>query len=193
MTLNPSSGAWLGIIESPLDIRIGIVVSIDGDPNQLVKLLSKVINEGVITINGQERFIDSLVVIIMSRSLLTDDIMRSVVEPISKLSWKLVLGPVTDFTYFSVFGSDRIDELRSIVIGSRLERLDRIPREYSVFLGKLNDYRDEVLAFRDRVRQRVLQYTMAIRRGAKESKDAVIRRIVEAWVKGEGLEDQRGL
>ena len=190
VTLNPSSGAWLGIIESPLDIRIGIVVSIDGDPNQLVKLLSKVVNEGVITINGQERFIDSLVVIIMSRSLLTDDIMRSVVEPISKLSWKLVLGPATDFTYFSVFGSDRIDELRSIVIGSRLERLDRVPREYSVFLGKLNDYRDEVLAFRDRVRQRVLQYTMAIRRGAKESKDAVIRRIVEAWVKGEGLEDQ---
>lgn len=191
VTLYPLSSAWVGIVENPLDVRIGIIVSTDGDPpNHLTKLLSKVINEGAITIDGQERFIDSLLVIIMSRTLLTSDIMKSIVESISKLSWKLVLGPATDFVYFSVFGSDKIDELRSIVIGSRLERLDRVPREYSVFLERLNDYRDEVLAFRDRVRQRVLQYTMAIRRGAKESKDAVIRRIVEAWVKGEGLEDQ---
>lgn len=191
VTLYPLSGALFGVIENPLDVRIGVIVSMDGgEPSQLIKLLSKVVNEGVITVNGQERVIDSLLVIIISRTLLTNDIVKNVVELISKLSWKLVLGPATDFTYFSIFGSDRIDELRSIVIGSRLERLDRVPREYSVFLERLNDYRDEVLAFRDRVRQRVLQYTMAIRRGAKESKDAVIRHIVEAWVKGEGLEDQ---
>ncbi len=190
VTLYPLSGALFGVIENPLDVRIGVIVSMDGEPNQLIKLLSKVVNEGIITVNGQERVIDSLLVIVISRTLLTNDIAKNVVEPISKLSWKLVLGPATDFTYFSIFGSDRIDELRSIVIGSRLERLDRVPREYSVFLERLNDYRDEVLAFRDRVRQRVLQYTMAIRRGAKESKDAVIRHIVEAWVKGEGLEDQ---
>ncbi|MGC8607726.1 MAG: hypothetical protein ACP5L5_09240 [Vulcanisaeta sp.] len=190
VTLYPSSGAWFGIIENPLDARIGVIVSIDGEPNQLIKLLSKVVNEGAMIINGQERFIDSLLVIIMSRTLLTGDIMKNVVEPVSRLSWKFVLGPVTDFTYFSVFGSDKVDELRSIVIGSRLERLDKVPREYSVFLERLNDYRDEILAFRDKVRQRVLQYTMAVKRGAKESKDVVIRRIVEAWVKGENLNDQ---
>ncbi|BDR91780.1 hypothetical protein [Vulcanisaeta souniana] len=188
--LYPESGAWFGVIENSLDARIGIIVGIDGEFDQFTKLLSKVVSEGVIPVNGQERIIDALLVVVLSRTQLTNDIVRSVVEPVSRLSWKLVLGPVTDFTYFSVFGSDRIDELRSIVIGSRLERLDRVPREYSVFLERLNDYRDEVLAFRDRVRQRVLQHTMAIRRGAKESKDAVIRRIVEAWVKGENLEDQ---
>ncbi len=188
--LYPESGAWFGVVEDPLDARIGIIVNVDGEFDQFTKLLSKVVSEGVISINGQERIIDALLVIVLSRTHLTNDIVRRVVDSVSRLSWKLVLGPVTDFTYFSVFGSDKIDELRSIVIGSRLERLDRVPREYLVFLERLNDYRDEVLAFRDRVRQRVLQYTMAIKRGAKESRDTVIRRIVEAWVRGESLEDQ---
>jgi len=181
---------WATVYEGPLDARLGVVVGLDVDINQLVRFLGKVINEGVITINGQERVLDALLVVVASRSLLTNDIIKSVSGVLGSLSWKVVLGPVGEFVYFSVFGSDDVDALRSIIIGSRLERVDRVPREYAVFLEKLNEYRNEVSAFRDKVRQRILRYTMAIRRGAKESKESVIRHIVEAWVKGEDLSDQ---
>lgn len=181
---------WATVYEGPLDARLGVVVGLDVDINQLVRFLGKVINEGVITINGQERVLDALLVVIASRSLLTNDIIKSVSGVLGSLSWKVVLGPVGEFVYFSVFGSDDVDALRSIIIGSRLERVDRVPREYAVFLEKLNEYRNEVSAFRDKVRQRILRYTMAIRRGAKESKESVIRHIVETWVKGEDLSDQ---
>jgi len=181
---------WATVYEGPLDARLGVVVGLDVDINQLVRFLGKVINEGVIAINGQERVLDALLVVVASRSLLTNDIIKSVSGVLGSLSWKVVLGPVGEFVYFSVFGSDDVDALRSIIIGSRLERVDRVPREYAVFLEKLNEYRNEVSAFRDKVRQRILRYTMAIRRGAKESKESVIRHIVEAWVKGEDLSDQ---
>ncbi len=185
-----AANTWAGVLENPLDARMGILVSIDSDQNQLSRLLNKVINEGVITINGQERTVDALLVIVISRSLLTNDLTKMLMGSMNNLSWKVVLGPVSDFVNFSVFGSDGIDRLRSIIIGSRLERLSNVPREYMAFLEELGEYRDSISAFRDKVRQRVLQYTMAIRRGAKESKEFIIRRIVDAWIKGEDLSDQ---
>jgi predicted transcriptional regulator len=191
VTLYPVvSNVWVGVFEGPLDVRLGVIVGLDVDVEGFVRFLSKVVSEGVISINGQERVLDSLLVIVASRSQLTNDLVKSVVNAVVSLPWKVVLGPLNDFAYFSVFGSDAIDSLRSIVIGSRLERLDRVPREYSIFIERLSNYRNEVSAFRDRVRQRVLQYTMAIRRGAKESREAVIRRIVKAWVENGELNDQ---
>jgi hypothetical protein len=175
-----SQGIWVSVHESPLDARLGVVVGLDADINQLIKFLGKVVSEGSFIINGQEKILDALLVIIVSRSLLTSDINNAITSALGSLSWKVVLGPINDYVYFSVFGSDGIDRLRSIIIGSRLERVDRVPREYAAFLERLNEYRNEVSAFRDRVRQRILRYTMAIRRGAKESKESVIRRIVEA-------------
>ncbi|MCG2880142.1 MAG: hypothetical protein L7H00_01825 [Vulcanisaeta sp.] len=185
-----SQGIWVSVHESPLDARLGVVVGLDANINQLIKFLGKVVSEGSFIINGQEKILDALLVIITSRSLLTSDINNAITSALGSLSWKVVLGPINDYVYFSVFGSDGIDRLRSIIIGSRLERVDRVPREYVAFLERLNEYRNEVSAFRDRVRQRILRYTMAIRRGAKESKESVIRHIVEAWAQGGDLSDQ---
>jgi hypothetical protein len=81
---------WATVYEGPLDARLGVVVGLDVDINQLVRFLGKVINEGVIAINGQERVLDALLVVVASRSLLTNDIIKSVSGVLGGLSWKVV-------------------------------------------------------------------------------------------------------
>ncbi|WP_069806575.1 hypothetical protein [Vulcanisaeta thermophila] len=181
---------WVGVLENPLDIRFGIVVSLNEELNSLTKALGKIISEGSVTINNQERFIDSLILIILLKTSLTSEVQGKIRELLQNTQWKGVLGPATGYVYPVIFGSDSLNNAREVLIGYRVEKLGRVPREFNPLIEKLNALREEVSAFKDRSRQEALKLTMAIRRGAKESKDSVIRRIVTAWVQGGELNDQ---
>lgn len=180
-------GLWLGILENPVDIRLGVMVHVGDDVDSMARSLMSIVNEGSILINGQEKFVDALLVITHSR-IHTNSELLSRFEFLEKSQWKVVLGPAPDFVKVVAFGSDMLQGLRSILAGSRLEGLGHVPREYLGLLEAARKFRESISAFRDLARRRVLNYTLAIKRSAREPKESVIRGIVLAWIKGDVID-----
>ncbi len=181
---------WGLTIEPPLDIRLGVLAFLNTPFDEVQRIIRKVVSEGVIVINNQERPIDALLIIALYKNALSAEVERVIGDALVSQRWKLVLGSAGEFVFKLVFGSNSIDVLKAVLAGSRLERLGSYPEEYGIFVERLRQIRESIAAFKEDVRKKALRLTLAIRRGARESKEQVLRRIVEAWIQGKELPDQ---
>lgn len=160
----------VAIIDNVLDARLAYIATDD-----LGKVINVALNCGV-KINGQVKYVDGLVAIIVNEQALTSQLSGNL-----NVKWCSVYDASQRILLLN-YGSDNIEELRNILIGLYvLSKFSKIPSEYSAQVQSATKFTQVLGNFRDSLRNQLLQYTLGLPR-RKEGKRDMIMSIVESWI-----------
>lgn len=136
-------------------------------------IINKIIIDGSI----ENYPVDYVIGYIFSNTLLTEEI-ENALSPLLRISWKnSYIDSSNKYIFLNVYGADKLDKLKMKIIRFKINKI----------LGKEVEPLELVESLRlgrERAREYVLKYTLALRRG-KERKEAALLKIAEQLVSGE--------
>lgn len=164
------------IWSNSLGIREGYLtfhVDSEGELEKVANMVSDIIGAGMI----KEYIIDAAYIIISSKVLLSETI-RSRLVPLLGAYWKRhYQEPASNYVTLVIYGADGMDRLKHELVMSTVSRLlKREPTE--------PEFVKEIRLGRERARENVLRYTLALKRG-KEKKQATLLKAAEQMARGE--------
>lgn len=159
-----------------------LYVDREDELKRVVEELAEVVSQGVI--NGY--VVDYLNVLLVSRVLLTETIQQAT-SPLMSAYWKrLFPDPVSKFTTLEIYGADKYEKLKQQLIKYAVDKILKRGEKPPEFV-------DAVMLGRERARENVLKYTLALKKG-KEKKAIALIKLAEALEEGgevEGLKAYR--
>jgi hypothetical protein len=165
-------GLRVAIVDNVLDARLAYATLDNPD-----KVASIALNCGV-KVNGQVKYVDGLIALVVNDQVLTNQLNTNL-----NIKWCNTYDASQRILLLS-YGSDSIEELRNTLIGLYvLSRFSKVPSEYSSQVQVAMRFIERVSAFRDSLRNHILQYTLGLPRRREGKRDA-IRGIVESWIEG---------
>ena len=170
--IKTQDGLRVVIADNALDARLAYVVLTSPDG-----ALGIAANCGV-RINGQVKHVDGLIGLVVNDQLLTSQLQGNL-----NMKWCGVYDSSQRILLIN-YGSDNIEELRGVLIGLYvLSKFSKIPSEYASQVQSATRFIEKVSAFRDSLRNQLLQYTLGLPRRREGKRDA-IRSVVKSWVEG---------
>ncbi|MEM0183990.1 MAG: ATPase [Thermoproteus sp.] len=148
----------------------------DNDLNIFRENISEIIMEGLI----DEYPVDYIIIYIFSNTLLSSELEQEL-SPLLKVSWKNSYTDTSSkYVYIHIYGADRLDKLKYKIIRYQIDKI----------LGKeagMLEVAEELRLARERARENVLKYTLALKRG-KERKEYALLKAAEQIISGSAPE-----
>ncbi|MEM1733138.1 MAG: hypothetical protein QXF38_00945 [Pyrobaculum sp.] len=158
------------------EIHIFTHVDKEEELKKVVENLAELITQGVF--NGYA--IDYIDIFVTSRVLLTDTIQNSI-SPLLLTYWKKYYKePASNFVTIHIYGADRFEKLKHEIIKYAINKF--LKRE-----SKLPQFVDVLRLGRERSRENIMKYTLALKKG-KERKFAALIKIAEQLDQGQVVE-----
>ncbi len=165
-------GLRVAIVDNVLDARLAYVTLDNPD-----KAANIALNCGV-KVNGQVKYVDGLIALVVNDQALTRQLSVNL-----NVRWCNTYDSSQRILLLS-YGSDSIEELRNTLIGLYvLSKFSKVPSEYSSQVQVAMRFIERVSAFRDSLRNHLLQYTLGLPR-RKEGKRDAIKSIIKGWIEG---------
>ncbi|WP_291765162.1 hypothetical protein [Caldivirga sp. UBA161] len=170
--IKTQDGLRIVIADNALDARLAYIVLTSPEG-----ALGIAANCGV-RVNGQVRHVDGLIGLIVNDQLLTSQLQGNL-----NVKWCGVYDASQRILLIN-YGSDNVEELRGVLIGLYvLSKFSKIPSEYASQVQSATRFIERISAFRDSLRNQLLQYTLGLPRRREGKRDA-IRSLVKGWVDG---------
>ncbi|AFA38245.1 hypothetical protein Pogu_0218 [Pyrobaculum oguniense TE7] len=146
------------------------------DLRKITEALSHITAQGVV--NGY--VVDYLNIFVVSRVLLSETIQQAI-SPLMSAYWKRFFpNPVSNFATLEIYGADKYEKLRHELIRHAIDKF--LKRE-----GKPPSFVDAVRLGREKSREQILRYTLALKRG-REKRFIALLKAAEALDAGEEVE-----
>ncbi|MEZ0248064.1 MAG: ATPase [Thermoproteus sp.] len=148
----------------------------EGDLNAFKENINRMIIEGLL----DEYPIDYMIIYIFSSTLLSSELEQEI-SPLLKISWKNSYTDTSNkYVYINIYGADKLDKLKYKIIKFQIDKI----------LGKeagTLEIIEELRLARERARENVLRYTLALKRG-KERKEYALLKAAEQIISGSAPE-----
>lgn len=167
------NGLEVAVVDNGLDARLAYVAT------DSIEKLQDIVSNCIVRIDGQVKYIDGLVAVIVDDRALGSQLKASQI----RARWCDAYEP-SQRVLLLTFGSDELEKIRSMLIGLyTLSKASKVPDEYVKHVQNATWLLEKVSAFRDSLRNTLLQYTLGLPR-RKEGKREALKAIVLSWVNG---------